>query len=100
MPANCCAARGQVVSRKRRRLKGYSEPWIRPFFAPVHGPDGPRGREKRVLFNKFGHLTALCCAFGAGITGYDSFGILVGLFGATVAYVVVLSFLTKNRFIR
>ncbi len=96
--------------RKRRKPKGFSEPWSKPAYdlftnmIDVHGP------EKRALLNTFSVWIAFAAALSTGVGGCffaietGAVGIapgwLIGLVVGAIVFNIVMGWLKADRYYR
>jgi len=96
--------------RKRKRPKGFSEPWSKPGYDLFTDMLDVRGREKRQALNgvslSIAGAAALSSAFGGcffaiekGGTGIVS-GWIIGFFVGAIVFNVVMGWLKADRYYR
>ena len=95
---------------RKRKPRGFSDPWTKPAYdlftnlIDVHGP------EKRVLLNTFSvwiaFAAALSTGFGGCFVAIETGGVgivpgwIIGLVVGVVVFNVVMGWLTKDRYYR
>jgi len=96
--------------RRKRRPRGFSEPWSKPVYDAFTNGIDVHGPEKRGLLNVFSVWIAFAAALSTGFGGcfiaIESGGVgivsgwLVGILAGVIAFNVVMGWLAGGRYYR